>query len=410
MNGTYEALKELQDGAATKTEFNTHANAKNNPHAVTKAQVGLSNVDNIKQAAKTDFDSHVADISIHVTAAKQTEWDAKETTVGAQKKADIALQTAKDFVAGFQQQKITTDKGSPLISIKDTSASILDAVINNGLGMGSFYAIAGSKDLPNSRSIRGFFHMTDSTNGKASFGWVYATDYLNNVFTNYLNNNVWTGWSRLSDHNLLSETGTSQLIPTGTDILTLPSGFYYAVGTNVTNMPTKNDSSWFNIYVIDNSNNRKTFHVIRSADNFNWFGTTHTDGSFRGWKQMLTDADANVTWIIPSLSNGWKQYVSPDGFPHTLRYSKDAFGVVEIIGSIYGGTLGNDVPAFTLPAGYRPLQSTHRIGVASSIGTPGVPQFHRTYIGTDGRVCIQSSSNTSNPTEFITFGFRFRSA
>ncbi|AVM24886.1 phage baseplate upper protein [Bacillus pumilus] len=245
-----------------------------------------------------------AKVAEALAAAKKYTDDHAETPDGA-------LKMAKDLVAGFQQKKITLDSGMPLISIKDTSLSILDEVINNGLGQGTFYAIANSKDLPNHRSFRGFFHMTDATNGKGTFGWVYATDYANNIYTNYLNNNSWSGWARLSNHNLLSETGQSQLLPNGTDILTLPSGCYYAVGTNVVNMPSKTDSSWFNIYIIDNSNNRKTFHIIRSGDNLHWWGTTHTDGSFRGWKRMLTDDDSISTWNQVTLVAGTvKQYAS----------------------------------------------------------------------------------------------------
>ena len=75
-----------------------------------------------------------------------------------------------------------------------------------------------------------------------------------------------------------------------------------------------------------------------------------------------------------------------------------------------GGTIGFDIPAFTLPEGFRPIQAMYFIGVASSIGTGSIPQIHRTLIDTDGRVCIQSSSNTVNPSEFITFGFKFRAA
>lgn len=251
-----------------------------------------------KEGAQAKVDEHAKDTNLHVTEAKQKSWDAKETTTGSQAKADAALQKSKDFVSGFQKMKITTDSGMPLISIKDTSVSILDAVINNGLGQGTFYAIAGSKDLPNHRSFRGFFHITDATNGKGTFGWVYATDYINNIYTNYLNNNVWSGWARLSGPTLFSETGQSQLLPNGTDILTLPSGYYYAVGTNVVNMPSKTDSSWFNIYVVDNSNNRKTFHIIRSGDNLHWWGTVHTDGSFKGWKRMMTVEDfENSTYV-----------------------------------------------------------------------------------------------------------------
>lgn len=232
-----------------------------------------------------------------LTKAKEYTDEHAETPDGAQDKADAALKKAKDFVSEFQKMKITTDSGMPLISIKDTSVSILDAVINNGLGQGTFYAIAKSKDLPNNRSFRGFFHMTDASDGKATFGWVYATDYANNIYTNYLNNNVWSGWARLSNPTMLSETGQSQLLTTGTDILTLPSGYYYAIGTNAVNMPSATDSSWFNIYVIDNANNRKTFHVIRSGDNLHWWGTVH-NGSFKGWKRMLTAEDvANSTFV-----------------------------------------------------------------------------------------------------------------
>ncbi|MFP3418082.1 hypothetical protein R0K30_02065 [Bacillus sp. SIMBA_154] len=306
-----------------KYVLTVHIDDQNNPHNVTKNQIGLDKVDNVKQASEVEFLAHKKDTELHVTADKQKYWDAKETTSGsqskadaalvaakkytddtaetpdgAQKKADAALQKSKDFVSGFQKMKITTDTGMPLLSLRDTSVSILDAVINNGLGQGTFYAIAGSKDLPNHRSFRGFFHITDATNGKGTFGWVYATDYINNIYTNYLNNNVWSGWSRLSNHNLLSENGQSQLLPNGTDILTLASGYYYAVGTNVVNMPSKTDSSWFNIYVVDNSNNRKTFHIIRSGDNLHWWGTVHTDGSFKGWKRMLTVEDfENSTYV-----------------------------------------------------------------------------------------------------------------
>nr|WP_235701426.1 BppU family phage baseplate upper protein [Bacillus altitudinis] len=265
-----------------------------------------------KQGAQDKVDAALA-------AAKKYTNEYAESPDGAQAKADKSLQKSKDFVSGFQQKKITADTGMPLISLKDTSMSILDAIINNGVGQGTFYAIAGSKDLPNQRSFRGFYHMTDSTNGKASFGWVYATDYANNIYTNYLNNTVWSGWSRISNHNMLSEDGKSQLLPNGTDILTLPSGYYYAVGTNVVNMPSKTDSSWFNIYVLDNGNNRKTFHVIRSADNLHWWGTVHTDGTFKGWDRMLTEKDLSSTWNQVTFVTGTTKHFAGNPLKFSIR-------------------------------------------------------------------------------------------
>ena len=44
---------------ASKQEFNAHATNQNNPHNVTKAQVGLGNVTNVEQASKQDFQHHL---------------------------------------------------------------------------------------------------------------------------------------------------------------------------------------------------------------------------------------------------------------------------------------------------------------------------------------------------------------
>ncbi|MCK1973345.1 BppU family phage baseplate upper protein [Bacillus safensis] len=329
-----------------------------------------------KQGAQDKVDAALA-------AAKKYTEDYAETPAGAQDKAEAALKKAKDFVAGFQQKKITTDTGMPLISIKDTSLSILDEVINNGLGQGTFYAIAGSKDLPNHRSFRGFFHMTDTTNGKASFGWVYATDYANNIYTNYLNNNVWSGWSRLSNPSMLSETGQSQLIPNGTDILTLPSGYYYAVGTNVVNMPSKTDSSWFNIYVIDNGNNRKYFHIIRSGDNLHWFGTTHTDGSFRGWKRMLTDDDLSSTWNQVTFITGTTKHFAGNPLQFSIRLNS-----LHLRGS-FEGVPAND----TIIARFTQKPSSETVFGGTTVGSYGAA---RLTLGVDGSLKFNGLNANDN--------------
>lgn len=43
--------------------FGAHMDSRNNPHQVTKAQVGLGNVDNVQQASLTAFNSHVSNQS-----------------------------------------------------------------------------------------------------------------------------------------------------------------------------------------------------------------------------------------------------------------------------------------------------------------------------------------------------------
>ncbi|WP_305961046.1 hypothetical protein [Bacillus safensis] len=190
MNGTYEALNELQSEAATTSEvtaalkvlsneITTHSNAKNNPHAVTKSQVGLGNVDNIKQASKADFDSHVGDKQLHTSATEKNKWN------------------------NGQIYKLTPDDGKV---------------------------------------------------------------------------------ARLTN---------------GTDIFTLPTGFY--MGANLLNVPVE-DGSFYYIEVLEtayvqNEVNYKRIIVTRSFDNMTWIGTFHAQG-FRGWKKTLTVEDvANSTFV-----------------------------------------------------------------------------------------------------------------
>ncbi|WP_432612726.1 BppU family phage baseplate upper protein [Bacillus subtilis] len=60
---TKEGAQEKADTAEANAKAYTseHAAKTDNPHKVTKAQVGLANVDNVKQAKKTEFDNHVND-------------------------------------------------------------------------------------------------------------------------------------------------------------------------------------------------------------------------------------------------------------------------------------------------------------------------------------------------------------
>lgn len=43
---------------ASKSDFQHHLDNHNNPHSVTKAQIGLGNVTNVEQASKQEFDVH----------------------------------------------------------------------------------------------------------------------------------------------------------------------------------------------------------------------------------------------------------------------------------------------------------------------------------------------------------------
>nr|WP_262382945.1 phage tail protein [Bacillus infantis] len=70
---TYSQLMTVQQ------ELTEHKDNKNNPHSVTKTQVGLSNVDNVQQASKAAFDSHLTSNAPHQYGGK-FEWRFNSVT------------------------------------------------------------------------------------------------------------------------------------------------------------------------------------------------------------------------------------------------------------------------------------------------------------------------------------------
>ena len=56
---------------ASKQDFQHHLDNHNNPHSVTKAQVGLENVTNVEQASKQDFNNHATNHNNPHSVTKQ---------------------------------------------------------------------------------------------------------------------------------------------------------------------------------------------------------------------------------------------------------------------------------------------------------------------------------------------------
>ncbi|XBW82665.1 hypothetical protein ABRD05_12775 [Bacillus velezensis] len=84
----------INEEQATKVDFDSHLDDKENPHSVTKSQVGLSKVDNVQQAAKIDFDAHLEDKdNPHDVTKAQIGLSAVTNDVQA-KKADFDKHTS----------------------------------------------------------------------------------------------------------------------------------------------------------------------------------------------------------------------------------------------------------------------------------------------------------------------------
>lgn len=140
MNKTYEALKEVQEKAAEKTEVATAIEDTKNYTDQKVAGIDLTKItpDSIGAVKKSDFDAHTADGTKHITVAERNTWNSKETPEGAQAKANAAETNAKNYVNGLQWQrkKVSDDAGNAIV------VSDLNADLTTGWYMGSNMANA----------------------------------------------------------------------------------------------------------------------------------------------------------------------------------------------------------------------------------------------------------------------------
>ncbi|WP_346997135.1 hypothetical protein HUS59_11100 [Bacillus velezensis] len=394
-------------------ELKVHIQNAENPHHITKKQVGLGNVDNIQQASKSEFDKHSKDSDIHVTKSKQNKWDAG------------------------QLFKLTDSDGSS----KTITETNLDDIKMSGM-----YYIS-TQHTKNKPANYGQLIVVQRTRGTSPTFVQVFIDTVGEGTTTYVRSlsteGVWSDWSQIETvtgaqakvdkhanktdihvtkfdkdkwnggqiAKLTKDDGKRTQLANETDILSLSSGFYYASGTLVKNNPVTNDTSWFNYDVIEGDSGRKSIIAWRSHDNTLWHTTVHTDGVFKGWKRIITSTDfeSNV-WREPPLKNGWTNYTdsSGDQAQYKVRYTKDTTGTVYVEGAIAKGTIGMEIPAFVLPEGYRPGRVFQWIGVSSQLGMNGIPQYHRLLVDVNGQVIIESCSNTQRPNEYISLGFQFK--
>ena len=83
-----DALNEAIGTKATSTDLTSHTSNKSNPHGVTKAQVGLGNVDNtadmdkpVSTAVQSAISTHEGNATLHITSAERTKWNKAEQNV-----------------------------------------------------------------------------------------------------------------------------------------------------------------------------------------------------------------------------------------------------------------------------------------------------------------------------------------
>ncbi|MEV9652423.1 hypothetical protein [Bacillus aerius] len=216
-------------------KLDKHLLDEENPHKVTKEQVGLGMVDNVKQASYQDLVSHSDDTKLHVTEAKQSSWDSKETPAGSQTKANKALTDAKtytDELAGRAQlNKVTADDGKAYERINANDPSILEKLLHTP-GVHSWYIHEAHSDLPVYSSMRALSVFSEN-----NYGWIFGANnrgeaYINRSTFNLDGQQEWSGWKRFLTDKDVSTWSTVTLI-NGTVKHNSTSPLRYSIRNNI---------------------------------------------------------------------------------------------------------------------------------------------------------------------------------
>ncbi|WP_390859563.1 terminase [Bacillus cabrialesii] len=253
--------------------------------------------------ATAKVSNHAKDSVIHITSAERSKWN------------------------GAQLTKITSDLGGVSIAANE-GEDILQKIIDQGRGMGTFYAHGKAVNAPSPFSIRGIFHLTSqSTDGKGMFGWVFATDYRNNVFTNYYDGSTvaWQGWNKvetetnaqakadkaLSDaKNYVDANYTNQILTvlTGSNAIqdARTSGNVYPSGITFMDIGGNNTTGYPLTYGFlkneKHSNYRFTQYFYGNADTTSgsydhvgtWIRHWWADSGWTAWHKISGFAHANI--------------------------------------------------------------------------------------------------------------------
>jgi len=190
MNKTYEALKEVQEKAAEKIELASaiEDSKKYTDQKVSGIDLTKITPDSIGATKKTDFDTHTADKTKHITEDERNAWNAKETLGGAQAKANQAETNAKNYIdsKAWQKHKVASDDGTAI----DISNRDLNSIVHTGFYKGT--------NMGNSPALlHGWGYVEVIAHGLGS--WVLQKVYdlhADRFYMRRLQDNGWTAWTQ----------------------------------------------------------------------------------------------------------------------------------------------------------------------------------------------------------------------
>lgn len=124
-----DSVRDYIDGSVNEA-IGAHLNNKDNPHNVTKEQVGLGNVANVLQASKSEFDAHVATRNPHGTTASDVGAVPTSRRIntgaglsgGGALSGDLTLGLNLSYLDGYYLRKTAKASDSDKLDGHDSSA------------------------------------------------------------------------------------------------------------------------------------------------------------------------------------------------------------------------------------------------------------------------------------------------
>lgn len=171
MDKAIQDFLEIAPNAATKTELAAHTTNASNPHEVTKAQVGLGNVTNDRQATYADFTAHTSAVNPHgVTKSTIGLGDVDNVKQASKSEYNNHITGAADKHSGndvmYSQSKSVNAKIDELIIEGGGGTMYHDELLNrNSANAHPIEAITGLQDKLDSIPVTLVFsgHTDDDT-------------------------------------------------------------------------------------------------------------------------------------------------------------------------------------------------------------------------------------------------------
>jgi len=241
---------------ATKIEFDAHAsdavkhitasertvwNAKANTAVATASVNGLmAATDKVKlDGVESSLSSHNSDAVKHITAAERAAWNAKETTSGAQAKADDAQATAISTAATDATNKVNSHANDAVKHITATERSTWNAKASTSLATTTASGLMGATDKSKLDGVAtGANNYTHPSSHPASI----ITQDANNRFVTDAEKTTWntkasTSVATTSANGLMGAADKSKLdgVDTGANNYTHPSSHAASIITQDAN-------------------------------------------------------------------------------------------------------------------------------------------------------------------------------